>query len=452
MGQRVGDYKILLLLGQGTFGQVYLAEDVNLNRRVAIKFLKSARRSEDVQFFRREAKALASLSKHPNVVEIHHFGEYRGHSYFVLEYVESTLQQLQKEHPDGLPALQALGLTADCAEALAAAHDAHIIHRDVKPANILVEPGTLRAKLTDFGLARYFDTAVDVTVTPGSGTPKYMSPEQLNRGDLDGRTDIFSLGATLYELLSGSDMYAFPSGMSRVRAKPIGKILPDLHKTICRIVDKATADDRESRYHTSAEFARELRSAIAQIERTGAAGRAQEADRAVAGGKTAQGDPSPSSLAISGILDHIRGKAVLLGAAGALLLAVAVFVIMGLVRGGTDSPRLALETYCQAWARGDADAMYAVLSPAQQQLRTAAQWRQDIQRESTVMGSPVSWVIVGPVQDTGIKSLWELRITYSNERVGTLTKTTWLIREGNAFRIAEGGLVAPVLKPGFGRG
>ena len=152
-GAQVGNYHVQAVLGEGGFGTVYRARDTKLGRDVAIKVLRSAFDRRHNELFEREARALAALSKHPHIVQIFEWGVHENQNYFVLEYVESNAKDLLKEHSGGLPVPLALRIVAEAAEAVAHAHAEHILHRDIKPQNILIEPKDLCAKVADFGLA-----------------------------------------------------------------------------------------------------------------------------------------------------------------------------------------------------------------------------------------------------------------------------------------------------------
>ena len=275
MGADLGSYEIIELLGQGGFGKVYRARDKTLGRDVAIKFLHSTVDFRRRALFQREAKAIAALSKHPNIVAIHQWGEYEGQNYFVLEFVEGSAEKLLEEYQEGLPVAMALRIAAECAEALHESHKNKIMHRDIKPANILIEPSNGAVKLSDFGLAS-FGPSSDFTLHGTiSGSPSYMSPEQANAEPLDARTDIFSLGVTLYELLCGKRPFeANTAEEVIVRIRNNDRISlhtrrPDLPEAVCSIVEKATAFARASRYQTAQEFARALRIALQSLERSG---------------------------------------------------------------------------------------------------------------------------------------------------------------------------------------
>ncbi|HPO12021.1 MAG TPA: protein kinase [Candidatus Hydrogenedentes bacterium] len=275
LNERIGTYRIQQVLGAGGFGTVYKAWDDALDRQVAIKFMKHVLSDKARAMFEREAKAIAALSKHPSIVDIYQWGEYRGQCYFVLEYVESNAEQLLEENPEGLTLIESLRITMECAEALYEAHQQGIIHRDIKPANILLEPKTHRAKITDFGLAR-LPSSSDFTIEGDiSGSPPYMSPEQADGDPLDARSDVFSLGVTLYELICGKRPFEAASVrelLRKIRVDdriPLGERRPDLPQGILELVDKAIAHKPEQRFQTMGEFARQLRLALQAIERQG---------------------------------------------------------------------------------------------------------------------------------------------------------------------------------------
>ena len=277
VGRRLGNYEVLGHLATGGFGEVYLARDTSLDRRAAIKFMRNPLDRGQLELFEREAKALAALGKTPAIVQIYGWDTYRDQHYFALEFVEGSARKLLKEKPEGLPVAVALGIAADCAEALHAAHQLDILHRDVKTANILVEPNG-QAKLTDFGLAHFKGEGEFSIAGFVSGSPGYMSPEQAVGKALDARTDIFSLGVTLYELLSGQRPFEGDTAGEVVasvkadRRRPLRDRRPDLAAEICAVVEKAMAHRPGQRYQTAADFAHELRVLINKLERRGAVG------------------------------------------------------------------------------------------------------------------------------------------------------------------------------------
>ncbi len=201
---RVGRYTLGQTLGIGGMGEVYAAIDPGLGRRVAIKVLPAALSAhpELKERFRREAEATAALN-HPNVVTIHELGEDGGRLYLVMEHVDGPTLKEVLERDEPIDADRRLGWARDVAEGLAAAHAAGIVHRDVKPANVMVDAGD-RAKLLDFGLAKLGASSELTQAGRPLGTPLYMSPEQIRGEAVDERSDIFSFGLLLYELLSGS--------------------------------------------------------------------------------------------------------------------------------------------------------------------------------------------------------------------------------------------------------
>ena len=200
-----GQYRVLRLLGHGGMGSVYLARDLTLEREVAIKVVKPASDSRSLyDRFRREAKTAAKLA-HPNIVPLHAFGEVGGMPYFVMGYVrgESLADRLRRE--GRMPEEEVRRIVVEIADALDHAHRQGVVHRDVKPDNVLLEDASGRALLTDFGVAKAINQSEALTQY-GSvvGTPHYMSPEQAaGRADIDGRSDIYSLGIMAYAMVAG---------------------------------------------------------------------------------------------------------------------------------------------------------------------------------------------------------------------------------------------------------
>jgi serine/threonine protein kinase/tetratricopeptide (TPR) repeat protein len=283
-GQTIAHYRILDKLGSGGMGEVYGAVDVRLGRTVAVKFL-SERMATDknaVDRFQLEARA-ASWLNHPNICTIYDIGQHNGAPYIVMEMLEGgSLRSRIQQGP--LPSDQVLDIGMQIADALDAAHAKGIIHRDIKPGNIYVtERG--QAKILDFGLAklaaerrRMASQPVSATGEPLSdvsdesltnagiipGTTFYMSPEQARTEELDGRSDIFSLGVVLYEMATGKKPFAgktaFLTLEAILNAKPISPLTlnPKLPEGFEEIVGKTLEKDREQRYHTAAELRRDL--------------------------------------------------------------------------------------------------------------------------------------------------------------------------------------------------
>jgi len=200
----IAAYRIVRLLGKGGMGAVYLAEDNTLNRPVAIKIIseKQAQDTHGRNRFLREARAMATIDN-PHVIRVHSFGEFSGQPYIVMEYVDGTTLAERIKHEGPLPVNEALRILRYIVDALEAAWEKQIVHRDIKPSNILVDKKG-RIRVADFGLARPVQLADDASLTQSGsvvGTPHYISPEQAQGQTVDFRSDIYSLGVVLYEML-----------------------------------------------------------------------------------------------------------------------------------------------------------------------------------------------------------------------------------------------------------
>ena len=277
-GTQLSHYKIISMLGSGGMGEVYLAEDLRLRRRVALKMLAPELTGDERGLRRFEQEALAaSALNHPNILTIHEFGQADGLHFIAAEFVEGeTLRQKTAHGRLGLDASVDIGI--QIASALVAAHACGIVHRDIKPENVIVRTDGI-VKVLDFGIAKLTSSRVEQairrhaltvalsTTEPGMvrGTAKYMSPEQARGTALDARSDIFSLGSVMYELVTGkaafdgettSDVIA---EILKGEPKPPVEFAPDVPPEIERILGKALRKDRESRYQSVAELLSDLR-------------------------------------------------------------------------------------------------------------------------------------------------------------------------------------------------
>jgi serine/threonine protein kinase len=280
-GQHISHYKILSAIGAGGMGEVYLAEDSKLDRRVALKILPSefAEDTERMRRFVREAKSASALN-HPNIITIYEIGESEGTHFIAAEFIDGrTLTEYAKRSP--LRYISALEIAVQVASALDEAHSAGIIHRDIKPDNIMVRENGL-AKILDFGIAKLSAqpaangssedaTAIKPATSPGMiiGTANYMSPEQAKGKEVDARTDIFSFGVVLYEMISGDLPFEGENALEMIGAilhkepKPLKAEVPD---AISGIIGKCLKKDRDERYQTIKDVCNDLKDVKQTLE------------------------------------------------------------------------------------------------------------------------------------------------------------------------------------------
>ena len=288
VGQELGHYRVLGLIGAGGMGEVYLAEDQKLGRKIALKLLPAdyTANRHRIHRFQHEARAASALN-HPNIITIHEIGEFENRHFIITEFVEGeTIRQiLWRVHAFDLS--EVLGVAIQVASALAAAHQAHIVHCDIKPENIMLRSDGL-IKVLDFGLAKLSQPPTptsDPTPTsnhreslggdsvPGilMGTVRYMSPEQTQGLRLDPRTDIFSLGVVIYEMVTGR--WPFERGINtdlivdilKTSPPPLNEFAPNAPTELQSIIDKALEKDRQRRYQSIDELLVDLRSLSHQI-------------------------------------------------------------------------------------------------------------------------------------------------------------------------------------------
>ncbi len=259
-------YEVIDKAGSGGMADVYKAKDQRLNRFVAIKVLKPEYSSDKsfVNKFRGEAQSAAGLS-HPNIVNVYDVGDDNGLHYIVMELVEGITLKRFIERKGKLEIKEAVGIAIQIAQGMEAAHDNHIIHRDIKPQNIIISRDG-KVKVTDFGIAKA--TTSNTITSNAMGSVHYLSPEQARGGYSDEKSDIYSLGVTLYEMLSGKVPFAGDNTVSvallhiQGEAMPLRELDPEIPVSIDKIVQKCMQKRPERRYHTASELISDLKKAI----------------------------------------------------------------------------------------------------------------------------------------------------------------------------------------------
>src|SRR6266540_4653301 len=314
---RLGPYEVISPLGSGGMGEVYLAEDTRLHRKVALKILPAVLASDRnrMQRFNQEAMAAAALN-HPHIAHIYEIGEGEGVQFIAMEYIDGNT--LRHRINKGMKLLEILEIASQVSSALVAAHGAGIIHRDIKPENIMIRRDGY-IKLLDFGLAKLSepegkttdsDAPTKAMVNTGAGTlmgtANYMSPEQAKGIQIDARTDLWSLGAVLYEMVTGHIPFRGETSAESIslilqkEPAPLSRFAREVPAELERIVTKALTKDREERYQTAKDMLIDLRNlkrkleVDAEIERTGAS-----ASRISGQTAAGQGAPATASGAVA---------------------------------------------------------------------------------------------------------------------------------------------------------
>ena len=268
-GQKINDrYEIIKTIGEGGMANVYLANDTILDRKVAIKVLRGDLSNDEkfIRRFKREALSVSNLS-HPNIVEVYDVGEEDGNYYIVMEYVEGkTLKQLLQKR-GALTLTEVIDIMCQLTDGLAHAHEAYIIHRDIKPQNIMIEDNGL-VKITDFGIAMALNSTQLTQTNSVMGSVHYLPPEQANGKGSTVKSDIYSLGILMYELLTGSVPFkgdtAVEIALKHMKEKipSIRKQNPTIPQSVENIVLKATAKNPKNRYDTVRDMYNDLKTAL----------------------------------------------------------------------------------------------------------------------------------------------------------------------------------------------
>ena len=273
--ERLGRYQLEREIGRGAMGIVYLGRDTAINRMVAIKAIPLASEFSDAELteararFFREAETAGRLN-HPNIVTIYDVGEERGLAYIAMEYLKGHhLSDYAKSH-NLLEPRKILDIAARTADALGFAHKQQVVHRDIKPANLMYDASTDVLKITDFGIARLSDAGTTRTGIV-LGTPSFMSPEQLEGRTVTGHSDLFSLGVSLFQLLTGQlpftadSMTGLMQQIAEAPHPPLRAFRPDLPACVESVIDRALAKNPEARYDSGAQMAAALEDCRSRI-------------------------------------------------------------------------------------------------------------------------------------------------------------------------------------------
>ena len=330
-----GRYRLEAKLGSGGMSTVYLARDETLDRAVAVKVMHREMSEQEDQLarFRQEARAVAKLS-HPNVVSVIDAGEDGGHPYIVFEYVEGETLKQRVARVGALETQEAIAYAIEVARGLSVAHARQMVHRDIKPQNILIDDEG-RAKLTDFGISRQLEQDGMTATGRVLGTTDYVAPEQAMGKAVDPRSDIYSLGVVLYEMLVGQVPFSADSQVG-VAMKHVNEELPDVQQrrpevsaAVALVVERATAKDPDRRYEEVGEMIDDLSTAL-EVEAARAGSTSGEATSVL------DAVPAPKRRLSSRSGWSWAAMALLLLVAGVALLAVKL-ISDGLGGGGAES-------------------------------------------------------------------------------------------------------------------
>jgi len=376
-GSTVAHYRILSLLGQGGMGKVYLAEDTKLHRKVSLKFLSTnfAQDDERMRRFEQEARAISALN-HPNILTIYEIGEANSLRFLATELIEG--ETLRERLRSEVAIDEAIDVALQVASALVAAHRVKIIHRDIKPENIMIRRDDGLVKVLDFGLAKISvnqeiafgsidqdaATRIQSHTAPGvvMGTAAYMSPEQARGDVIDERTDIWSLGIVLYEMVAGSSPFIASTSseilaaiLSKNPAPPLSRYSPLIPERLEEIVEKMLTKNRDERYQTSKDLLIDLKRLKQSLETKAAIERSESDKLRVASGDTrtkirsgaesATGHPTSSAEYIVGqVKSHKRG--VIIGLASVLAAATValIYIYTGRVQQTPASNQLEIKS------------------------------------------------------------------------------------------------------------